>query len=221
MLNQNAPDIPNLYEVLGLTRAASYAAIKKRFRKLSLEKHPDHGGNPEEFKLLHLAYHTLYDSERRKIYNETGTVNRTSLLNENAMMLQGLAQVFEKLLHSGEAFKTKDIPERLLVKLVEDIVKLQEEVDNFVALQKSCKTLRKRIKRKDDKPNMFSNVLDENIKKLQGQIDKGSLMIKISNLIIEELSNYSSFEDTVRSFVTINTWIQPGPSIFANTTRTT
>jgi hypothetical protein len=44
---------------LGLAPGASIAQIKTAFRKLSLTHHPDHGGNPEEFKKLVKARDTL------------------------------------------------------------------------------------------------------------------------------------------------------------------
>lgn len=64
------------YGILDLEEGASYEDIKKRFRQLALQYHPDHNpGDPiseEMFKLVAEAYHVLSDQERRRIYDHTG-----------------------------------------------------------------------------------------------------------------------------------------------------
>ena len=54
------------YAVLGLPKNASQEQIKKQYRKLSLECHPDRpGGNANKFKELNEAYETLSDESKR------------------------------------------------------------------------------------------------------------------------------------------------------------
>jgi molecular chaperone DnaJ len=64
------------YEVLGLARDASEADIKKAFRALAREIHPDvnhHDEAAEErFKEVAEAYEVLSDAERRPIYDRYG-----------------------------------------------------------------------------------------------------------------------------------------------------
>lgn len=59
----------NFYERLGVPRDASDADIKKAFRELARTKHPDVGGDPEEFKEISEAYNTLSDPGKRKEYD--------------------------------------------------------------------------------------------------------------------------------------------------------
>lgn len=62
-----------LYDILEVPKTASNDEIKKAYRKKALKLHPDKGGNPEEFKKLNHAYEILSDSEKRQIYDNTGS----------------------------------------------------------------------------------------------------------------------------------------------------
>lgn len=53
------PKYAESLEVLGLSRGARAAQIKKAYRQLSLRHHPDKGGNAEVFKKLKAAYEYL------------------------------------------------------------------------------------------------------------------------------------------------------------------
>jgi molecular chaperone DnaJ len=63
------------YEVLGVDREASQDEIKRAFRKLALNYHPDRNKEPdaeERFKEISEAYAVLSDSEKRQRYDNFG-----------------------------------------------------------------------------------------------------------------------------------------------------
>src|SRR6266478_1498235 len=64
------------YETLGVPRNASDTEIKKAFRKLAREYHPDVAKNKkhaeEKFKEINEAYEVLGDPAKRKKYDELG-----------------------------------------------------------------------------------------------------------------------------------------------------
>ena len=63
------------YEILGVERNASDADIKRAFRKLAQQWHPDVStevGSAERFKEINEAYQVLSDPRRRQVYDMVG-----------------------------------------------------------------------------------------------------------------------------------------------------
>ncbi|MGQ9500078.1 MAG: molecular chaperone DnaJ [Dissulfurimicrobium sp.] len=64
------------YDILGVSRTASFDDIKKAYRKLALRYHPDRNPNDKEaeekFKEAAEAYEVLRDPEKRKVYDLHG-----------------------------------------------------------------------------------------------------------------------------------------------------
>lgn len=66
----------DFYSVLGVSRTADAAEIKKAYRKLAKKYHPDtHAGDKnaeEKFKEITEAYEVLSDQEKKKLYDQFG-----------------------------------------------------------------------------------------------------------------------------------------------------
>lgn len=63
------------YEVLGVTKTSSQDEIKKAYRKLALQYHPDRNKTKEgeeKFKEVTKAYEVLSNEEKRKTYDQFG-----------------------------------------------------------------------------------------------------------------------------------------------------
>ncbi len=63
------------YDILGIDRGASDADVKRAFRKLAQQWHPDVNSGPEaaeRFKEINEAYQVLSDPQRRQIYDVMG-----------------------------------------------------------------------------------------------------------------------------------------------------
>jgi molecular chaperone DnaJ len=94
------------YEVLGVTRDASDADVKKAFRRLARELHPDvnkHDPDAEDkFKEAAEAYEVLSDSERRATYDRYGHEGlRSGGYAPNFEGFGSVADIFEAFFGGG------------------------------------------------------------------------------------------------------------------------
>lgn len=74
------------YKTLGVERAASEEEIKKAFRRLAHQYHPDKSGgdheSTERFKLINEAYEVLKDPDKRAQYDRFGYVGAAGVRGE-------------------------------------------------------------------------------------------------------------------------------------------
>ena len=76
------------YEVLGVSKTATDAEIKKAYRKLAMKYHPDY--NPgdkeaeEKFKEINEAYEVLSDADKKARYDQYGFAGVDPNFNPNA-----------------------------------------------------------------------------------------------------------------------------------------
>jgi molecular chaperone DnaJ len=59
----------NYYDILGVSENSTQEEIKKTYKKLAKEKHPDVGGSEDEFKKISVAYDVLGDEQKRGQYD--------------------------------------------------------------------------------------------------------------------------------------------------------
>ena len=57
------------YKTLGVAKTASPDEIKKAYRKLASQNHPDKGGDTAKFQEIQTAYDTLSDPQKRQQYD--------------------------------------------------------------------------------------------------------------------------------------------------------
>lgn len=104
----------NYYKTLGLSPNASLADIKKRFRKLALQYHPDtnHGDSFAEihFREIQEAYETLSDPDKRILYQQEwrlrnpGIDLNTAYTTTPALILSECTKLHQKVLQM-DAFR--------------------------------------------------------------------------------------------------------------------
>ncbi len=92
------------YDILGLNRSASKADIKKAYRHLAKQYHPDANkddGAAEMFKDVSEAYEVLSDDEKRQRYDRFGHAGVSGSAGGFQDFGFGVADIFEEFFGSG------------------------------------------------------------------------------------------------------------------------
>ena len=69
------------YKILDVSKEATDAEIKKSYRKLAKENHPDKGGDAEKFKQISGAYEVLSNKDKRYQYDNYGKYEGSVSIN--------------------------------------------------------------------------------------------------------------------------------------------
>src|SRR4051794_41559997 len=93
------------YELLGVARDASDAQIKKAFRRLARELHPDVSDAPDaeaRFREVVEAYEVLSKSETRELYDRYGHAGlRSGGVTPRPLDFRGPSDLFAALFRDG------------------------------------------------------------------------------------------------------------------------
>lgn len=104
----------DFYQVLGVPQAASDEEIRKAFRRLAFQYHPDRNQNPEaedKFKEINEAYQVLSDPAKRSSYDRYGQV-ATEDWGFPGFDFGGLGDIFESFFGGFGATATQRTPQR-------------------------------------------------------------------------------------------------------------
>jgi curved DNA-binding protein CbpA len=88
----------DLYDLLGVPRDASTAAIKRAYRQMARTHHPDVGGSAEAFARIKRAHDVLIDPKARARYDATGLLEDEVVDPARAQMLDILSYALDRAL---------------------------------------------------------------------------------------------------------------------------
>ena len=93
------------YEILEISRNADSAEIKKAYRKLALQFHPDRNQGDKEaeekFKAINEAYQILSDEQKRSVYDRYGKEGLDRQGFSNFSDMGDLGSIFESIFGGG------------------------------------------------------------------------------------------------------------------------
>jgi DnaJ-class molecular chaperone len=91
----------NYYHTLGVNNSASAEDIKRAYRKLASQHHPDKGGNKTQFQEIQEAYSVLGDPQRRNEYDNPGHVNINGHFGGAPFNFDSIFDIFGARFHAG------------------------------------------------------------------------------------------------------------------------
>ena len=110
--------IRDLYEILGLPRTATQDEIRKAYRRLARELHPDSSGDPateERFKQVTAAYEILSDPDKRQRYDLYGGGG------PEAFPFGDISEIFEAFFGTGTFGRRRETTPRSRTRRGEDL----------------------------------------------------------------------------------------------------
>lgn len=194
------------YEILGVLTNASDYQIKQAYRSRCKATHPDTGADGVEFHQVGIAYGVLRDPERRKLYDETGSIDETAVRVSHQQVLEFLASLFNMAIDvegkSGQSMKSVD----LMQSMRKNSEKLHDEGwSRLAGIQKAItdrEALRGRITRKDDGDNLFVAALDHQLNFLRQNERTTKTQVEILKHGRAELEHYESVVEVVQAMQT-------------------
>lgn len=130
------------YSILGVSKSASQEEIKKAYRKLAMQYHPDrNGGDDKKFKEINEAHDTLSDSHKRAMYDHSQTAGRGAFNFNSSDFSQGnpfdhfgFPPDFNDLFNNRRRVqKNRDINLNLKLRL-EDVLQTQQKTLKYKGL---------------------------------------------------------------------------------------
>jgi DnaJ-class molecular chaperone len=153
-----------LYDDLGVSPNASQDEIKKAYRKLAQQHHPDKQGDPAAFRRVQQAYDVLGDPGRRQQYDETGQTKEPVGIREDAV--RHVCTVVLKMVDEASTnVDTQNLVSMIHSHITDVTRQIQARRDAAAKLKaKRQKALDRLTFKGDDGPDLIRQTLEDAIK---------------------------------------------------------
>lgn len=179
----------DLYEHLGVARNATPGEIKKAYRKLAMQHHPDKGGDAEKMANLNRAFAVLGDEQKRLEYDRSGSTGEGPTKEERARQL--LQQMF------GQNLEAKNI----VVTLQKTLSRMISEVDVKVKSERMrvrrLMARRSKVVTKNGAENLFTKLIDDQVRQIEQHCAAGENDIEMMRVAVVMLDAYEDTEPEI------------------------
>jgi curved DNA-binding protein CbpA len=160
----------DLYGILGISRDATSAEIKRAYHQAAKRTHPDAGGSDEDFRNVELAYRVLSDPDARKRYDETGRADDQAD-NTHARVLGFLSELLTEVLAREDA-KTVDIVGLMRLRIEENRREAAQHVARARKDELRILDVRKRLRAKNSSGEFAFGIIDAQVSGIRAQIER-------------------------------------------------
>lgn len=175
----------DLYSILGITRDATLADIKRAFRKAVKHHHPDKGGDAEQFRRVAHAYEILINPDKRKIYDDTGDSGLAD--SWDTMVSDNLSAVMFAAVEEGAS----DLIAYVTEVITESKKSMAESVARIGKKLARIKKGRDRLSRVDGATtDPVLSYIDQKMEELVRSSDKAATSIRLAEAMLVRLVEY-------------------------------
>jgi len=188
--------VRDLYQILGIRRAAAQDEIQRAYRRKAKTLHPDGGGSVKAFSELSTAYTVLSDPNRRERYDRTGEIEPLRPNNLDVSAIEVIAQKLGLIIHAECDVTSVDIDALIEQAIREDIAERNAGISSLRRAMERARRLRDRVKRKaDGQANMLARVLDWHETTAKSRIKQSEEAVGSMERALEILKDYSFADD--------------------------
>jgi len=188
--------VRDLYQILGIRRAAAQEVIQRAYRRKAKTLHPDGGGSVEAFSELSTAYTVLSDPNRRERYDRTGEIQPARPNNLDVSAIEVIAQKLGLIIHAEYDVTSVDIAVLIEQAIREDIAERNAGISSLERAHERARRLRDRVKRKvNGEDNVLARVLDWHEITAKSHIKKNEEAVGSMERALEILKDYSFADD--------------------------
>tara|TARA_R110000744_G_scaffold371682_1_gene482845 strand:+ start:4723 stop:5319 length:597 start_codon:yes stop_codon:yes gene_type:complete len=177
------------YEILGLTNEATDGDIKKAYRKLAKENHPDTGGDEETFKKIAEAYGVLSDGEKRSRYDRGEPVEAES---KEGRARRNISKIFDTIINS-DFFDpaSTDISKRINGEINEATLKMNDDREDMEIHIRKLEDIKSRINGAD----YLIEFVDNSISMLKAKIARVKQEIEVAEIMSLTIEGFKYEQD--------------------------
>ncbi|SRR6266404_4320243 len=184
--------IEDLYSQLGVTHNASPDEIKQAYRKLAKKFHPDHDNTTEnDFIKINKTYLILSNPEKRSKYDRDGTIDDESVNNQQAQILEIIAQPLREALQivvmQGEEI---DILAHVRKNIQARIIECQFHIKQGEGYIKTLEKIASKFSVKDNKPNHITKIIFSQINDFRRNMENSNKTVANLQLALTMLDDY-------------------------------
>jgi len=188
--------VRDLYQILGVRRAASQREIQRAYRRKAKTSHPDGGGSVKAFSEISTAYTVLTDPNRRERYDSTGDIEPLRPNNLDVSAIEVIAQKLGMIIHAECDVTSVDLDALIEQAIREDIAERNAGISSLRRAIERARRIRDRVKRKTNgEDNMLARVLDWHETTAKSHIKQSEEAVSSMERALEILKDYSFADD--------------------------
>lgn len=181
------------YQTLGLSKDSDPETIRKRYRKLAKEHHPDHGGDESKITDLTLAYGILSDPDKRKRYDETGQCEPD---NKQAQIYGEFLKMCDEILLKQEGFPVKVGVQRIRAGLEQQF---QDTENQLAGKVKTLEAGKARIEKAPEN-DVLGHMIDQRLDDLRKQQEQLKIAREVAEAALALFDTYEFKEPESQPF---------------------